>query len=116
MLTRPLINRLISRRSLNNSTSLITFYVPPTTRLIDLNKMVNSEISKTPNIKSRQTRQGVQSSLQAISTHMKNMKTIPSNGVAIFSGPTTEGFESFIIEPPRPIDRFFYRCDNSFYV
>ena len=113
---KPLVDRLVTRKSLNNSTTLVTFYVPPTTRLTDLNKMVNLEISKTPNIKSRQTRQGVQEALQAVSTQVKLLKTVPPNGIAIFTGPTTDGFESVVIEPNRPIDRFFYRCDNSFYV
>jgi peptide subunit release factor 1 (eRF1) len=69
--------------------------------------MINSEISKTPNIKCRQTRQGVQDALQAVSTHVKRITTIPKNGLAIFAGNTTDGFESVALEPPRPVDRFF---------
>ena len=113
---KPLANRLVTQKSLNNSTSLVTFYVPNTTKVSDFSKMVNSEISKASNIKDRQTRQGVQEALQAVSTHVKRMKTIPSNGVAIFTGSTTEGFESIAVEPPRPINQFFYRCENKFCV
>lgn len=113
---RPLVNRLVTQKSLNNSTSLVTLYVPPTTKVPDLSKKINLEISKTPNIKSRQTRQGVQDALQAVSTHVKRMKTLPQNGIVIFTGPTTDGFTSVAVEPPRPIDSFFYRCDNKFCV
>lgn len=111
---KPIINRLLTRKSVNNSTSLITLYVPCTTRVCDLSKMVNSEISKISNIKSRQTRRGVQDAFQIVSSHVKGIKEIPNNGVAIFAGNTTEGFESVVIEPPRPINSFFYRCDNKF--
>jgi peptide subunit release factor 1 (eRF1) len=113
---RPLANRLLTEKSVNNSTSLVTFYIPPNTKVSDLSKRINLEVSKTPNIKSRQTRQGVQDALQAVSTHVKRMKSLPSNGVAIFAGPTIEGFTSVCVEPPRPIDSFFYRCDNKFFV
>lgn len=113
---KPTIDRLVNQKSLNNSTSLVTFYIPNTTKVSDLSKRVNSEISKAPNIQLRQTRQGVQDALQAVLTHVKRLKTVPHNGIAIFAGQTTEGFESVAVEPPRPIDRFFYRCDNQFYV
>lgn len=115
MLTQ-LVKHLQTCKSLNNSTSLITLYVPNTTKVTDLAKMVNLEISKTPNIKSRQTRQGVQDALQAVSTHVKRLKNIPGNGLAIFTGDTVCGFETTAVEPPRPVDRFFCRCDNKFYV
>lgn len=113
---KSVVNQLATKKSLNNSTSLVTLYVPNNTKVSDLSKMISSEISKTPNIKSRQTRQGVQNALQAVSTQVKRLKVIPPNGIVIFAGETTEGFESLSAEPPRPIDRFFYRCDNKFWV
>lgn len=108
------IKTLTTHRSLSNSTSLVTMYIPGNTRVSDVTKMVNSEISKTPNIKSQQTRQGVQDALQAILTNVKSVSYFPSKGVALFAGNTTEGFISTAIEPVNPIDRFFYRCDNKF--
>ena len=78
--------------------------------------MINSEITKVSNIKSRQTRQDVQDALQAILTNVKGISHFPSNGGALFAGNTKEGFISKAIEPAHPIDRFFYRCDNKFYV
>ena len=109
-----LITHLKAQKSQTNTTSLVTLYVPSTTKINDLSKMINSEISKTSNIKLRQTRQGVQDALQAVSTNIKKLKEIPTNGLAIFTGHTSETFESISIEPPRPIDRFIYLCDNKF--
>lgn len=111
-----MLRNLIAAKSLNNSTSLITLYIPGSTKVSDLSKMVTTEMSESANIKSRQTRQGVQAALQAVSTHVKRMKALPSNGVVIMTGETTTKFESVIVEPKRPIDRFFYRCDNKFWV
>ena len=111
---KPLIAHLKVQKSQTNTTSLVTLYVPASTKIIDLSKMINSEISKTSNIKLRQTRQGVQDALQAVSTTLKKLREIPTNGLAIFTGHTSENFESIAIEPPRPIDRFIYVCDNKF--
>lgn len=111
-----MLRTLTAARSLNNSTSLITMYIPGSTKLSDLSKMITTEIAEASNIKSRQTRQGVQDALQSVSTHVKSMKKLPSNGVVIMTGETTTGFENTIVEPKRPIDRFFYRCDNKFWV
>lgn len=110
------IKTLATHRSVCNSTSLVTMYIPGNTRVCDITKMVNSEISKVHNIKSRQTRQDVQDALQAILTNVKSVSQFPSNGVALFAGSTTEGFISKAIEPVHPIDRFFYRCDTMFYL
>jgi peptide chain release factor subunit 1 len=111
-----MLRTLSAAKSLNNSTSLITLYIPASTKISDLSKMIITEISEASNIKSRQTRQGVQDALQAVSTHIKRMKKLPTNGVVIMTGETTTGFESAMIEPKRPIDRFLYRCDNKFCV
>lgn len=111
-----LVRQLSGCRSVNNSTTLITMYVPGSTRHSDVTKMITAEISKAPNIKSRQTRQGIQDALQSVSSQLKRFGTFPANGVVILAGTTTEGQQSLTIEPPRPIDRFFYRCDTLFYL
>ena len=110
------IKTFATHRSLSNSTSLVTMYIPGNTRVPDVTKMINSEISKTPNIKSRQTRQDVQDALQAILTNVKGTTRFPSNGIALFAGNTIEGFVTEAIQPTHPIDRFFYRCDTKFYL
>lgn len=116
LLHRNSIKTLATYRALSNSTSLVTMYIPSNTRVCDVTKMINSEISKTPNIKSRQTRQGVQDALQAILTNVKSIPRFPTNGAALFAGNTTDGFINKAIEPINPIDRFFYRCDSKFYL
>lgn len=78
--------------------------------------MITSEMAQSHNIKSRQTRQGVQDSLQAISTQIKGVRKLPSNGVVLLAGETTEGFVNETIVPLRAIDRFFYRCGSKFYI
>lgn len=110
------LKALATQRALSNSTSLVTLYVPGSTNPNDLVRMIRSELSKAPNIKIRQTRQGVQDALQAVLTNIKGLRQLPRNGVVIMTGQTTTHFESFIVEPPRPIDRFLYRCDTKFWV
>ena len=113
---KSVIEKLSLCKSVNNSTSLVTLYVPSSTKISDLNKMITSEISKCTNIKSRQTRQGVSDALHSVISQLKRYKCIPSNGIAIFTGDTTDGFESLSVEPERPINSSFYRCDNKFCV
>lgn len=113
---RTSIQQLASYRSLNNSTSLITLYIPGSTRYSDVTKKISSEISVASNIKSRITRQSVQSAWQAVQSQFKTIKEIPTNGIIILVGDTKEKFINVVIEPPRPVDRFYYRCDNKFHV
>jgi peptide chain release factor subunit 1 len=110
------IKTFATYRSLANSTSLVTMYIPCNTRVHDITKMINSEISKAPNIKSRQTRQDVQDALQSILTNIKGYNKFPPTGIALFAGNTTEGFINKVVEPTNPINRFFYRCDTKFYL
>src|SRR3972149_7656349 len=109
---RQLITDLAGQRSYTNTTSLVTMYVPGTEKVPDVMKMVSSEMSKSTNIKSRQTRQNVQDSLQAISSQLKIINKFPENGVAFFAGSTEEKFVNTVIDPPSPINNFFYRCDT----
>lgn len=103
-------------RSIGNTTSLITLYIPGRTQVSDMNKFVTTELSQASNIKSRITKQGVQDALKGVSTQLKNYKQFPENGVVIVSGNTTEKNVSITIEPPKNVDRFFYHCGNSFCV
>lgn len=115
-MTHQLIKSLSIAKSSTNSTSLVTLYIPNSTKIIEVSKMITSEISKTVNIKSRQTRQGVQDALQAVSSQLKRFASIPNNGLAIFTGQTSDGLISVSVEPVRPIDRFMYHCDSKFCV
>lgn len=113
---RVLVRELAAYRSTNNSTTLITLYIPSSTRYSDVTKMITSEISKTPNIKSRVTRQCVQAALQSVLSQLKGINKFPRNEMVLLAGDTPEKFVNVAIEPSRSIDRFFYRCDNLFHV
>jgi peptide chain release factor subunit 1 len=110
------VKKLLNLRSVNNSTSLITLYIPGKTKISDMNKFLTTEISQSNNIKARVTRQGVHDALQGVSSQLKLYTKFPDNGIVIFSGTTTDKKMSLTIEPPRPINRFFYCCDTKYYV
>lgn len=97
-------------------TSLITMYIPGKTNINQITSMINSEISKCSNIKNKNVKNNVSSSLLKILNDVKYYKEFPKNGLAIFCGETTDGLVNEVVEPNKYIDRFFYKCDNKFYV
>lgn len=103
-------------RSNTNSTSLISLYVPENKKVDDLSRMLNSEISKSSNIKSKQTREDTCQALKSVLFAVKDYKKIPENGLIVFSGNTEEGNVLEIIEPKNKLNQFFYRCDKKFCV
>src|SRR3989338_10383091 len=105
---RTVLKQLSEHRSVGNSTSLITMYIPGSTRVSEINHLVTDELSKASNIKSRQTRQGVQSGLTSISAHLKDISKFPEFGLILFSGKTEYKSVFEMIEPPRAVDRFLY--------
>jgi peptide chain release factor subunit 1 len=111
---RRIVKQLSVLKSLDNTTSLVSLYVPTSTKVTDLSKMIASEISKVSNVKSRLTRQGTERALQSISTHLKSMNKLPNNGLIMFTGQTTDKYINQIIEPSKPVNRFLYRCESSF--
>ena len=115
-LGKTMIKELAAKKSGVHSTTLVTMYIPGSTHVSDVTKMISDEISQSSRIKSRQTRQGVQDSLQYVSTQLKGIKQFPTNGVVIFAGETSEEVVNMSFVPQRPIDRFFYRCGTQFYV
>jgi peptide chain release factor subunit 1 len=48
--------------------------------------MLVDELGTSSNIKSKQTRKSIQSALKSAQQLMKTYKTVPENGLAIFSG------------------------------
>lgn len=111
---RNIIKQLADSKSVNNSTSLVSLYLPKDSNFVDVTKMIMSEMSGSKNIKCRATRKGVHDSLQGILSNLKNYNKIPKNGLALFSGTTDEKKVNLVIEPINPVDRFFYRCDSKF--
>ena len=60
------------------------------------------------------SRKRVVETLGHIIQKIKLYKSFPPNGIAIFSGYLNEQFFIKIIEPPKPVRSFYYRCSNRF--
>ncbi len=108
------VKKLLPLRSLNNTTSLVTLYIPGKEQVAAMNTFVTKELSNTSNIKARVTRQGASDAWKSVASQLKHYKQFPKNGVVILAGTTNERKVSLAIEPPRPINRFWYKCERSF--
>lgn len=111
------IEKLESRRSFNMSTSLISLYIPPGTRLPDITSQLKDEYGTATNIKDKNTGKAIQSAISSILSRMKNITDPGENGLVIFCGITQNNkMEYFAIEPPEPVSIKLYRCDYVFLV
>ena len=68
-----------------NGTSLISFYIKSGADMSIVNSRLTKEMSDSSNIKDKSVRKNVQSALRSIQHHIKTLRHIPDNGVAIFS-------------------------------
>ena len=101
-------------------TELISLYVPPNKQIHDVTSYLRNEYSQSQNIKSKTTMKNVLSAIESIMNRLKQFKKPPENGVVFFVGHKSVGADktemvAYVIEPPRPIQTFLYRCDSSFY-
>jgi len=102
-------------------TELISLYVPPGRRIHEVMANLREEYGTASNIKSRTTRKNVQEAIDRVSQRLKLFKEPPENGLVIFcgaiprDGPGTERMETYVLEPPEPINIYFYRCDAKFH-
>ncbi|MBD3248929.1 peptide chain release factor 1 [Candidatus Woesearchaeota archaeon] len=102
-------------------TELVSVYVPQD---YDMNKIINhlsQEQGTASNIKSASTRKNVQDALEKMIQHLKIYKKTPVNGLAVFSGNTSEregqsDVNVWSIEPPVPLKMRLYRCDKEFVI
>lgn len=99
-------------------TELVTLLIPPDKNLNDVTSQIRDEISQASNIKSTRTRKNVQSALETILQRLKLVKKTPENGLAMFIGTIPHGIkdkmEVHIIEPPKTLTTYIYRCDSTF--
>jgi len=107
------INELKSYKGKNNE--LITYLIPSNKHMDDARKHIGSEIAETENIKSKQTRKSVKSSLKHIRNGLKQVQQTPKNGLAVFVGETDDKRVSEFIEPPKPLKTSDYRCGSRFH-
>ena len=115
---KKLIQDLDQMRGLG--TSMITLIINYKDQISQFSKMLVDEVGKATNIKSRVTRQNVIDALTSTMEKLRLYNKTPSNGLVIFCGlvqmPT--GGEKMIkidLEPFKPINTSFYRCDNIFH-
>ncbi len=112
---RQSIKRLEQKRSFNMSTSLVTLYIPPKTRLSDITNQLRDELGTATNIKDRSTGKAVAAALQSIISRMKNVIN-GENGLVIYCGMTgLNNMEYHLIIPPEPVGIKLYMCDNTFH-
>jgi len=103
-----------------NGTSMITLVIPPGDQIAKASKMLAEEHGTASNIKSRVNRQSVQSAITSAIQKLKLYNKVPKNGLVIYCGTilTAENKEklvNFDIQPFKPINTSFYRCDNVFH-
>jgi peptide chain release factor subunit 1 len=103
-------------------TELVSLYIPAGRPISEVMDVLREEYSTAQNIKDRTTRHHVLDALMSTMQKLKAFKEPPPNGLVIFSGyiphgpPGSEKMEVYVLEPPKPINVYLYRCDSRFYV
>ena len=106
-------------------TELVTIYIPKNKQLHEIVNMLQQEKGTAENIKSDTTRTHVVGSLGKAIQRLKMYKKTPEKGLVIFCGalPPEEGcalgdeiMQIWIIEPPKDLNQYLYRCDDHFHV
>lgn len=103
-------------------TELVSVYIPPDKQISDVRKQMVDEIGQSSNIKSKQTRKNVQSAIEVIIQRLKLFPKPPEKGLVMFvgmipkGGPGTEKMETYVFQPPEPVQTYIYHCDNQFFV
>jgi peptide chain release factor subunit 1 len=103
-------------------TELVTVYIPPDRQISDVVKHMREELSQSANIKSKQTKKNVQSAIEVIMQRMKLFPKPPEKGLVLFvgmiprGGPGTEKMETYMFEPPEPVQTYIYHCDSTFFL
>ncbi len=108
-------------RKEGRGTELVSLYVPPGRQVSDVLTTLKQEHGTASNIKSDTTRKNVQDAITKVMQRLKLFREIPKNGLVIFSGAIpqngagSERMETYVIDPPEPINIWLYRCDNRFH-
>jgi peptide chain release factor subunit 1 len=102
-------------------TELVSVYVPPGKQISDVINMLRDEYGTASNIKSTTTRKNVMDAIVKVQQRLKLFREPPEKGLVIFcgaipqNGPGSERIETYVIEPPEPINIYLYRCDARFH-
>ncbi|MBI5458468.1 peptide chain release factor aRF-1 [Methanobacterium sp.] len=103
-------------------TELVSVYIPPNKQISDVVKHMREELSQSANIKSKQTKKNVQSAIEVIMQRMRLFPKPPARGLVLFvgmipkGGPGTEKMETYVFEPPEPVQTYTYHCDSQFFL
>jgi peptide chain release factor subunit 1 len=103
-------------------TELVSVYIPPNKQISDVVKHMREELSQSANIKSKQTKKNVQSAIEVIMQRMRLFPKPPERGLVLFvgmipkGGPGTEKMETYVFEPPEPVQTYTYHCDSQFFL
>ena len=117
---RKLISNLANKKG--RGTELVSLYIPAKKAIHEVTNSLREEHGTASNIKSDTTRNHVQDALTKTLQRLKFYKKTPINGLIIFTGalPTNgPGSETVILNeilPPKPVQTYFYRCDDHFHL
>jgi peptide chain release factor subunit 1 len=117
---RRLVRILKSKEG--RGTELISLYIPAGRQISEVANLLREEYSQAGNIKDRTTRHHVQEALTSIMQRLKLFNKAPEKGLIIFAGYVAgevagdEKMEIYLLEPPKPISTYLYRCDSRFHV
>ena len=116
---KRLIKTLEKARGLG--TSVVTVMIPANYQINLIRQLLTDEYSTATNIKSRVNRLSVLSAITSAQTRLKQYKQTPPNGLALFCGEVVadDGKSKKLvldIEPPKPLTRKLYLCDNKFHL
>ncbi|MFP4523131.1 MAG: peptide chain release factor aRF-1 [Candidatus Nanoarchaeia archaeon] len=100
-------------------TELISVYIPAGYDITAKINQLQQEQGTATNIKSKQTRDSVISSLEKMIQHLRSFKKTPPNGLVVFSGNAAQregqqDFKVWSIQPPVELNQNLYRCDKEF--
>ncbi|MGZ7095787.1 MAG: peptide chain release factor aRF-1 [Methanobacterium sp.] len=103
-------------------TELVSVYIPPDKQVSDVVKHMREELSQSANIKSKSTKKNVQSAIEVIMQRLRLFPRPPEHGLLLFvgmiprGGPGTEKMETYVFEPPEPIQTYTYHCNSAFFL
>lgn len=103
-------------------TELVSVYIPRDKQISDVVKHMRDEQGQSANIKSKSTKKNVQSAIEVIMQRLRLFPTPPERGLVLFvgmiprGGPGTEKMETYVFEPPEPIQTYTYHCDSEFFL
>ena len=117
---RKILSELSTKKG--RGTELVSLYVPPKKALHEVTTALREEHGTASNIKSDTTKNHVQDALTRTLQRLKLYRNTPEHGLVIFAGalptngPGSEVVFLHEVEPPKPVQTYFYRCDDHFHL